>query len=242
MADITTRPERPAWLRWLPIAGIALAAVLGFAFLREHLTFAALAENREALIAYRDANYVLTVALFMGVYVAAVAFSLPGAAILTLTGGFLFGLFPGVLFIVVAATVGATLLFLAAKTGFGDRLAAKMDASQGAVKALKDGIREDETSYLFVMRLVPAVPFFVANIIPALVGVSLTKYVVTTFLGILPGSAVYTWVGAGLGEVFARGETPDLGIIFEPRIIGPILGLAALAVLPILVKKLRKGA
>ncbi|MBM2577344.1 TVP38/TMEM64 family protein [Jannaschia sp. Os4] len=241
MADATTPTQKPAWLRWLPIAGIAAAAVLGFVFLRDYLTFSALAENREALIAYRDSNYVLTVAIFMAVYVAAVAFSLPGAAILTLAGGFLFGLFPGVIFIVVAATIGATLLFLAAKTGFGDRLAAKMDASEGAVKTLKDGIREDETSYLFVMRLVPAVPFFVANIIPALVGVSLAKYVVTTFLGILPGSAVYTWVGAGLGEVFARGETPDLGIIFEPHILGPIVGLALLAVLPVVVKKLRRA-
>jgi uncharacterized membrane protein YdjX (TVP38/TMEM64 family) len=91
------------------------------------------------------------------------------------------------------------------------------------------------------MRLVPVVPFFVANLIPAFVGVGLGKYVVTTFLGILPGGIVYTWVGAGLGEVFARGETPDLGLIFEPYVLGPILGLAALALLPVLLKRLRKG-
>lgn len=226
--------------RYLPLAVILAAAALGAFFLRDYLNFETLAANREALIAFRDANYATTVLVFMLAYVAIVGFSLPGAAIATLTGGFLFGLFPGALFNAVAATIGATGIFLAAKYGLGDRLAAKMDASGGAVKKLKDGIREDETSYLFIMRLVPAVPFFVANLVPAFVGVSLRKFVVTTFLGILPGGIVYTWVGAGLGEVFARGETPNFGIIFEPQILGPILGLAALAFVPIVIKKFRK--
>jgi uncharacterized membrane protein YdjX (TVP38/TMEM64 family) len=227
--------------RYLPLAAILAAALAGAFLLRDYLSFQALADNREALIAFRDGNYVLTAAAFVGAYVLIVAFSLPGAAIATLTGGFLFGLFPGALFNAGAATVGAAAIFLAAKYGLGDRLAARMDASGGAVKKIRDGIREDETSYLFVMRLVPAVPFFVANLIPAFVGVALPKYVVTTFLGILPGTVVYTWVGAGLGEVFARGETPNFGIIFEPHILGPILGLVALALLPILLKRVKKG-
>ena len=225
--------------RYLPLALIAAAALLGAFFLRDYLSFQALSENREALIAFRDGNYALTALVFMAAYIVIVAFSLPGAAIATLTGGFLFGLFPGALFNAVAATIGATAIFLAAKHGLGDKLAAKMDASGGAVKKIKEGIREDETSYLFIMRLVPAVPFFVANLVPAFVGVALPKYLMTTFLGILPGSVVYTWVGAGLGEVFARGDTPNFGIIFEPQILGPILGLVALAFLPIVVKKLR---
>ncbi|WP_308915617.1 TVP38/TMEM64 family protein [Jannaschia sp. LMIT008] len=244
MADTTmTKPTSlDRAKRLLPLAAILTAAVLGFVFLRDWLSFQALADNREALIGFRDANYALTALAFVGLYVLIVAFSLPGAAIATLTGGFLFGLFPGVLFNAVGATIGATAIFLAAKHGLGDRLAARIDGRGGAVKKIKDGIRADETSYLFVMRLVPAVPFFVANLIPAFVGVGLLKYVVTTFLGILPGTAVYTWVGAGLGEVFARGETPDFGIIFEPQIIGPILGLAALALLPIVIKKVRGTA
>jgi uncharacterized membrane protein YdjX (TVP38/TMEM64 family) len=243
MTDRSTNnaPDRPGWTRWLPIAAIAAIALTGAFLLRDQLSFQALADNREALLAFRDANYALTVMAFAGAYVVIVAFSLPGAAIATLTGGFLFGLFAGVPLNAGAATIGATLIFLAAKHGLGDRLAARVDASGGAVKKIKDGLREDETSYLFVMRLVPVVPFFVANLIPALIGVGTAKYVVTTFLGILPGSIVYTWVGAGLGEVFARGETPDLGIIFQPMILGPILGLAALALLPILLKRLRKG-
>jgi uncharacterized membrane protein YdjX (TVP38/TMEM64 family) len=233
--------KRRGLLRFLPLAAILAVAVAGAVLLRDQLSFQALAENREALIAFRDANYLGTAAAFVAAYVLIVAFSLPGAAVATLTGGFLFGLFPGVLLNAGAATVGATLIFLAAKHGLGDRLAARMDASEGAVKRIKDGIRADETSYLFVMRLVPVVPFFVANLIPAFMGVGLRKYVATTFLGILPGTLVYTWVGAGLGEVFARGETPDLGIIFEPHILGPILGLTALALLPILLKRFKKG-
>ncbi|MCK0169356.1 TVP38/TMEM64 family protein [Jannaschia sp. S6380] len=243
MTDRTmnTRPDNPRSVaRYLPLAVIGVVALGGAFLLREHLNFATLAENRETLLAFRDANYPATVAVVLLAYVVIVAFSLPGAAIATLTGGFLFGVFPGALFNAVAATLGATAIFLAAKHGLGDRLAAKMDAAGGAARRLREGIREDETSYLFIMRLVPAVPFFVANLVPAFVGVGLRKYVVTTFLGILPGTVVYTWVGAGLGEVFARGETPDLGIIFEPHILGPIIGLVALACLPIAVKKLRR--
>jgi uncharacterized membrane protein YdjX (TVP38/TMEM64 family) len=237
---MTSKQAKGGAARLLPLVAIGLAAAAGAYFLRDTLTFQTLADNREALIAFRDANYVATVAAFVGIYVLVVAFSLPGAAIATLTGGFLFGLFPGALFNALAATAGATAIFFAAKHGLGDRLAARMDAADGPVKRIRDGIREDETSYLLIMRLVPAVPFFVANLVPAFMGVSLRKFVLTTFFGILPGGLVYTWVGAGLGEVFARGETPDLGIIFEPHIIGPILGLAALALLPIVLKRFRK--
>jgi uncharacterized membrane protein YdjX (TVP38/TMEM64 family) len=236
-----TPPKRNAFVRNLPLLAILTVAVVGAYALRDTLSFQTLADNRETLLAFRDNNFALTALAFIGAYIAIVAFSLPGAAIATLTGGFLFGLFPGALFNAIAATIGATGIFLAAKTGLGDKMSAKLDASEGAVKKIKEGIKEDEISYLFIMRLVPAVPFFVANLIPAFMGVSLKRYMITTFLGILPGGIVYTWVGAGLGEVFARGETPNLGIIFEPYIIGPILGLAALSFLPILVKKFRKG-
>src|SRR6056297_46328 len=225
--------------RRLPLITILVVAGIGAFTLRDQLTFEALAENREALIAFRDANYGLTVVAFVAAYVAIVAFSLPGATIATLTGGFLFSTFPGALFNITGATLGATLIFLAARWGFGERLAAKMDASEGTVKRIKTAIDENQWEMLFLIRLVPAVPFFVANVVPALVGVPLHRYVVTTFLGIIPGAVVYTSVGAGLGEVFARGETPDLGVIFEPHILLPILGLCALAALPIVLKAVR---
>ena len=240
MTHMTATPGSGGGLmRRLPLVIILAVAIGGAFFLRDHLSFEALADNRERLLAFRDANYALAAAAFIGLYVVVVALSLPGAAIMTLTGGFLFGLFPGALFNLVGATLGAIALFLAARWGLGDQLAARMNAGEGLVKRIKDGIDENQWSMLFLIRLVPAVPFFVANIVPALVGVSLFRFAVSTFLGILPGGLVYTSVGAGLSETFARGETPDLGIIFEPHILLPILGLAALAALPIAIKAVR---
>ena len=241
MSDVThTSQEAKSKLaRMLPLAERVAGAVLAAYVLGDYLSFEALRDNREMLIGYRDAHYALAVVVFMAIYVVIAGFSLPGATIATLTGGFLFGTFPGVLFNVGAATIGATVVFLSARWGLGDRLAAKMDASEGKVKGIKDGIDENQWSMLFIIRLVPLVPFFVANLIPALVGVPLWRYVVSTFIGIIPGGLVYTSVGAGLGEVFARGETPDLGIIFEPHVLLPILGLAALAFLPVVLKLIR---
>lgn len=232
------RPLRRA----VPIIAIGLAAIAGLIFLREFLSFETLRDNRAALEAFRDANYLGTSLAFIAIYIVIVAFSLPGAAIASLAGGFLFGVFPGTLFNVGAATVGATAIFLAARAGFGEALSRRMDAREGAVKRIHQGLLENELSFLFFMRLVPAVPFFVANLVPALVGVSLRNFVVTTFFGIMPGGLVYTWVGAGLGEVFDRGESPDLGIIFEPAILLPILALAALSLMPVAIKVLRRKA
>jgi len=240
VTNMTDAPDKKSGLvRNLPLIAILAVAVIGAFTLRDYLSFQALADNREQLIAFRDANYLLTVMAFMAIYVVIVAFSLPGATIATLTGGFLFATFPGALFNITAATVGATIIFVAAQWGLGEKLSAKMDSSSGAVKKIKEGIDENQWSMLFLIRLVPAVPFFVANLVPALVGVPLYRFVVTTFVGIIPGAVVYTSVGAGLGEVFARGETPNLGIIFEPHILLPILGLCALAALPIALKALR---
>ncbi|SFR59470.1 Uncharacterized membrane protein YdjX, TVP38/TMEM64 family, SNARE-associated domain [Litoreibacter janthinus] len=239
MADMMTNPEKSAFQKKLPILLIVAVALIGAFTLRDYLSFDALRDNREALIAFRDANYLVAVLGFIAIYVVIVAFSLPGAAIATLTGGFLFATFPGFLYNIIGATIGATAIFSAARMGFGDKLAAKMESGDGMVKKIKDGIDENQWSVLFLIRLVPAVPFFVANLVPALVNVPLRRFVISTFFGIIPGSIVYTSVGAGLGEVFERGETPNLGVIFEPHILFPILGLCALALLPIILKAVR---
>lgn len=234
MAD--QNQNRPVWLRYLPMIGILLVAVAGFFTLRDYLSFETLRDNREALIAFRDANYLLTVIAFIAAYILIVGFSLPGAGIATITGGFLFGTLFGVIFSVTGATIGAVMIFLAARLGFGENLKARMEASDGMVRKIKEGIDNNQWSMLFFIRLVPAVPFFVANLIPAFLGVMLYRFVISTFLGIIPGSLVYTSVGAGLGAVFARGETPNFGIIFEPYILLPILGLCALSLLPVMIK------
>lgn len=237
MSDMTQTPEAKSGLaRILPLLVILVVAVIGAFTLKDYLSFDALRDNREALIGFRDSNYLLATIGFIAIYTAIVGFSLPGATIATLTGGFLFGTAFGTVFNVTGATLGATLIFLAARYGFGEKLGAKLESSEGPIKKIKDGIDENQWSMLFILRLVPAVPFFIANLIPAFLEVPLHRYVISTFFGIIPGTFVFTSVGAGLGEVFAKGESPDLGIIFEPHILLPILGLSALAMLPILVK------
>lgn len=241
MTGSNMRYQKSNLMRYLLLIVILGVAAVGAFTLRDHLSFDALRENREALLAFRDANYLMTVAGFMVAYVVIVAFSLPGATIATLTGGFLFATFPGALINVTSATIGATIIFLAARWGLGEKLGKKLETSGGAVKKIKDGIDENQWSMLFLIRLVPAVPFFVANLVPAFLDVPLRRFMISTFFGIIPGGVVYTSVGAGLGEVFERGETPNLGIIFEPHILLPILGLCVLAALPIALKALRGG-
>ena len=235
----TTGSDKTGIGRMLPILLIGTFAVAGGITLKDFLTFQALADNREALLAFRDSNYVGTVLGFIFIYMLIVAFSLPGATIATLTGGFLFATFPGALFNMTAATLGATVIFIAARRGFGEKLGAKLEASDGMVKKIKEGIDENQWPMLFLIRLVPAVPFFVANLVPSFLEVPLQRFMISTFFGIIPGAVVYTSVGAGLGAVFERGETPNLAIIFEPQIIGPIIGLCVLAALPILIKAVR---
>jgi uncharacterized membrane protein YdjX (TVP38/TMEM64 family) len=238
---ISSAAPRRGWLRRLPILVILAAAAIGAFALRDTASFETLARHREALLAFRDAYYLLAVLGFMAAYVAIVALSLPGGTVATLTGGFLFGLFPGVLYVVLAAGSGAVLVFLAARAGFGEGLARRLEGTGGKAARLQSALRENEWSMLFLMRLVPLVPFFIANLIPALVGTSLWRFAVSTYLGIIPGALVFTSVGSGLGEVFSSGEAPDLGIIFTPPVLLPLLGLAALACLPILLRAVRKG-
>jgi uncharacterized membrane protein YdjX (TVP38/TMEM64 family) len=226
-------------VRHVPLAIILVAAVVGYVTLREHITFETLREHREMLLAFRDSHFAALTAAFITTYVVIVAFSLPGAAVASVTGGFLFGLMLGTAFNVTAASLGAIAIFLAARWGLGAALAARIETSEGRLKRLKKRLHDNEVSVLFLMRLVPAVPFFVANLLPALVGVRFRNFVLTTVLGIIPGAIVFTWIGVGLGEVFDRGDTPDLSLLWEPQIIGPILGLAALAALPMLIKAIR---
>ncbi len=235
----TTQTPRRGFARQIPLLVILAVAVVGFFTLGDYLTFETLRDNREALLGWRDTHYWAMAANFVAIYIVIVAFSLPGAAVASMTGGFLFGLFAGTVFNVFAATIGASAIFLAARWGLGASLTARLESSEGTIKKLKEGLRENEISVLFLLRLVPVVPFFVANLVPALVGVKFRNFLLTTALGIIPGGIVYTWIGVGLGGVFDRGETPDVSLLWEPFVIGPIIGLCILAALPILIKSLK---
>ena len=234
-------PAKHSFKKLVPLVALVTAAALAYWQFGDYLSFEALSENREALIGWRDSNYAIAAVTYVLIYIAVVSFSIPGGVFLTLGGGFLFGMLFATLLTVIGATIGATAIFLAAKTGLGNALQAKLeDSGEGRLAKMQAGLKENEISYLFLMRLVPAVPFWFANLAPAFLGVSLRNYVFTTFFGIMPGTAVFAWVGSGLGEVFARGGTPNLGIIFEWQILGPILALSALSALPIILKFFRK--
>jgi len=167
--------DKPArkrgWVRHLPLIIIVLVALAGAVLLRDRLSFDLLKDNRDALLAFRDSNFAGLAISFVLVYVLIVAFSLPGATVTSVTGGFLFGLPAGTALNVFSATAGAALLFLAARAGLGRTLAARIDASEGRLKKVQAGLQNNEVSVLLLLRLVPAVPFFVANLLPALVGV-----------------------------------------------------------------------
>ncbi|MDG1170589.1 MAG: VTT domain-containing protein [Sulfitobacter sp.] len=237
MAPMTdSNHKRSGFGRYLPLIVIAVVAAVGAFTLQDHINFDALRDNREALLAFRDSNFALTVFGFIVFYILIVAFSLPGAAITSLTGGFLFGTLFGTLVNMTGATIGAIVIFQAARMGLGEALKARIDASEGLIARLKTGIDENQWSMLFFIRFVPAVPFFVANLIPAFLAVPLYRFAISTFLGIIPGTLVITSVGAGLGQVFETDEAPNLGIFFEPHILLPILGLTVLSLVPVAVK------
>lgn len=223
--------------RFLPVLVLVAGLVMFFALgLDRYVSFEALQENREWLRAQVEANEVMAAVALIVVYALVIAFSLPAGALLTIAAGFLFGTVVATSCVVVGATLGAAAVFLAARTAFADILRAKAGAG---LRRMEAGFRKNAWNYLLVLRLIPIFPFWLVNLVPAFLGVSLRTYVTATFIGIIPGTAVYASLGNGLGAIFEAGETPDLGIIFDPEVLLPILALAVLAVVPVVYKKVK---
>jgi uncharacterized membrane protein YdjX (TVP38/TMEM64 family) len=221
------KTARPGWTRLWPLALILGALGLAYALgLQRSLSFDALAAHRAALTGFVAERPVVAPLLYILAYVAVVAFSLPGGAVMTLAGGFLFGPWLGAAAAVVAATLGACALFLAARYALAETLARRAGPLMAKVRG---GLERDGFWYLLSLRLLPVVPFWFLNLAPALAGMRLLPYAAATFLGIIPGTAVFAGIGAGLGQVFDAGGKPDLSIIFSPGILLPLLGLAALS-------------
>lgn len=226
-----------SWKRLIPVA--ILLAGLGAFFglgLNKYVTFDTLKEHRGELMAIVAANPVASVLVFIAVYAAATALSLPGGALLTLTGGFLFGIWLGAAAVVIGATIGASLLFLAARSALGDVLRARAGPFLARMEA---GFKENALSYLFVLRLIPAFPFFVVNLVPAFLGVPLSTFVIATFLGIMPGTFVFASIGAGLGSIFDSMQEVSLKGALTPEVITALIGLAVLSLIPVAYKKLK---
>ena len=224
------------WRLW-PLVLVALGFAAFFAFgLNEYLSFDALANHREDLFAWREQHHALAAVVFILAYATMVALSVPGAVWMTIGGGFLFGTIVATALVMVGATAGAILIFLIARYALADYLRGK---AGGAVRRMEQGFRDNAFSYLLVLRLVPLFPFWLVNLVPAFLGVPLATFAIGTFIGIAPGTFVYSGVGNGLGAVIAAGGSPDLGIIFAPQVLLPILGLVLLSLLPIAYKRYR---
>jgi uncharacterized membrane protein YdjX (TVP38/TMEM64 family) len=221
--------------RLIPLLVLAAGVVLFYGFgLDDYVTFDALREHRETMLALVAAHSLLAPLIFMLIYVAAVAFSLPGGAIMTIAGGFLFGTIATASMVVVSATLGATILFVVAKTAVGDVLRAKAGPWIGK---MAQGFQDNALCYLLFLRLIPAFPFFVVNLVPAFLGVPLGTYVIGTFFGIIPGTLAFAFFGASVGDLLDSSEAFSPSLILTPQLWAALIALGVIALLPIAYKK-----
>lgn len=219
------------WPIYLIVAVMIGAWQLG---LFQYLSLDTLRDQQEVLQGFVANNLILAVAIFIAIYAAATLFMIPGALWITIAGGFLFGLVGGSLATIAGATLGASMLFFAAKTSIGSAL---RDRAGPFMKKMEAGFNENPFSYMFALRLLPVVPFPVANIAPALLGAKFREYVITTAVGIIPGVVAYTWLGSGLGATFAAGEDPNLAIIAK-NMLPALAALGLVALIPVIYKKI----
>lgn len=216
--------------KYLPLILLVavLAAVLASG-VTKYLGLSTLKDSGADLQAFIAENAVLALAAYVGIYALATAISIPGAAILTLAGGYLFGTWIGGIATVIGATAGAVIIFYAVRTSLGASLRARAEASGGRLKSVIDGVREGAFGYILTLRLIPLAPFWLVNVAAALAHAPFGAYTLATLIGIIPGTFIYCGIGAGIGDVLARDEAPNLGIIFEPQVFVPLLALGLLS-------------
>lgn len=255
-ADVPT-PPKGKWRKWLPL--IAIIALMVFVFAmgwHEHLSFKTIGLNYERLMDFIEANFATALSIYVLAYIVVVALSLPGGLIMTLAGGLLFGWVIAAPATIFGATVGATIIFLAARSSLGEALAAK--AGPWVCK-LKNGFQENALCYLLFLRLVPVFPFVVVNVVPALLGVPLGTYILGTLLGIIPGTYAFCVAGAGLGSVIdaqnriyrdclannpenasACPYTVDTSALVTKELLLAFALLGIVALIPVIIKKWSK--
>ena len=252
MVESDNQPENASsfsFKRWIPIVIIFAIMAIGFSQgWHQYISLSNLISHRAQLAGFVSDNIVLAILVYIGIYICTVAFSFPGASFLTITGGFLFGWHVGGIFTALAATCGASVIFLAAKTSFGKFL---RDKAGPQLNRFADGFNENAFNYLLFLRFVPVFPFWLVNIAPALFNVSLRTYVFATLIGILPGTFVYSYIGAGLDSIIAAQEESNPGCAEEgscaidfnslvtPELLIAIAGLGVLAVVPVIIQKIR---
>ncbi len=238
MGKTTAGSRTGQWRRWLPVLVLAAAIAAFFGLgLGRYLTWDAFREHRQWLLDWIARAGPLGPLVFILVYTAVAALSVPGGALLTLASGFLFGTWLGGAYSLIGATIGGSLVFLIARTSIGGLL---RERAGPALRNLEAGLKEDGASYLLFLRLVPLFPFWLVNLVPAFFGISLRTFVLCSFFGMAPATFVYSSVGSGAGALVEAGQTPDLHIIFQPRVLLPLVALSVLALVPVVYKKLRR--
>ena len=218
---------------WIALVAIAALTVLHLSGLGQYLSLETIKTQRGTLTEFVARNLLVSAIAYVAIYTVAVAFSMPGAVFLTLSGGFLFGGALATALTVVAATAGATLLFMFARSLMGDRT---LDRFGDSAQRIAAGVRSNAGAYLLFLRLVPIFPFFLINLVPAFVGVKLSTFAVTTLFGIVPATAIFSFAGAGLGSILDKGETLSVESILTPEIVGGLVALALLSLLSIPVR------
>ena len=247
-----------AMRQWGPLVLLVALAVLVWTQWGDLLTFQAIGEQRQKLADLVSGNFVIALAAYAACYVIIVAVSLPGGAILTLLGGFLFGWLVGGLVTVFAATAGATAIFLVARHVTRSSIGTFLAKRAGPWLArLREGFSRNAFNYLLFLRLVPAFPFWLVNIAPALLGMDLPRYVAATFIGIIPGTFAFAFLGAGLDGLFADqhlaytaclesaadksecSATPDPASLLTPELIAAFVALGLVALIPVIYRRIR---
>lgn len=222
--------------RYIPLLLLIVCVALAIYFGRG-VGWDSLARHQEMLTHWVAANPVVAAAAFTLAYVLTAALSLPQAAILTVAGGLLFGTIQGCALTVTGATIGASILLVVVRSAFR----ATLENNRHRIPAgVRERLERDGFSYLLALRFIPLVPFWIVNLAAAIAGIRLVVFVPATVLGIIPSSFVLSSIGAGVGDILAAGRTPDLTVLFSPHILLPLVGLAALSMLPVLLR-LRTG-
>ena len=215
--------------RWALLVVAALVVALFYGLdLGRWLTLGAIQANRDALLAWTEGHYAVAAALFIVLYCAQTALSLPGATVFSLAGGFLFGTLPGALFVNLGATSGATLAFLAARYLFRDAVERRFGAT---LKPIQEGFARDGFNYLLTLRLIPLFPFFLVNLVSGLTRIGTGSYVLATAVGIVPASLVYCNAGRQLGGLNALSD------VASPRVLGAFALLGLLALAPVVYRR-----
>jgi uncharacterized membrane protein YdjX (TVP38/TMEM64 family) len=223
MAGATVLRSRRFWIAAAALAAVAVGYVFG---VFEPLTLEALRGHRDELSDWVDDNVLLAALAYLGVYAAAVALSVPCAALLTLSGGFFFGAALAGPLAVLASTAGASVLFMLVRLLMG---ADALDRLGPAAARIAAGLRRNAGAYLLAVRFAPFVPFSLVNLVPALAGVPLRTFVVTTFFGVMPATLVFSLAGAGLGSLLETGEAVTARAVLTPEIVAALFAMAAAA-------------